>query len=86
MGGRRETRRMNWRVREAVGVRTPRERERSELAELLDRADPSDFERIFELLEAERTDDEAPTCLVNESKRYDGKRGDSHGHDDKRGA
>jgi hypothetical protein len=53
MGDRRETRGINWRVREAVGVRTPREHQRSELAELLDRADPSDFDRIYELLRAE---------------------------------
>jgi hypothetical protein len=43
-------------VREVIPA-PPRERERSELAELLDRADPSDFDRIVELLEAEaRTD------------------------------
>jgi len=50
---RRETRRTNWRVRGAVGVRASGDRHQSEVMQLLERGDPDDFERIIELLRAE---------------------------------
>lgn len=51
MTSRRETRGLNWRVREAIGIR-PRQAQRVDpnLAELLMRADPRDMDRIVELL------------------------------------
>jgi hypothetical protein len=52
MGDRRETRRTNWRVREAVGVRKARQQRQWELVGLLSRGDESDYDRIVELLEA----------------------------------
>ena len=53
MGERRPTIGQNWRVREAVGIRAPRQRRTSEVIELLDRGDPDDFERIIQPLQAE---------------------------------